>query len=141
MTTSDNLLLFTKKQVRYPVVCRRSTFAPQRIPMVRSILQSNSALTASILLSFLCFTHSFCEAASGSQCFFSSGLTADRNLPCNPTETESFCCGIEWTCLPNRLCASGVPDGKEIKFARGACTAKSWTSTSGCPNFCLETPS
>lgn len=111
----------------------------QRILMVCSIFQSNSAWTALILLYCLVFTHPFCKA-SGSQCFTNEGALVDVDFPCNPTQTESFCCGPGWACLPNRLCASPDTDGKGIRFARGSCTSRLWTSSSQCPSFCLDTP-
>lgn len=120
-------------------ICCRTSTAP-RIPMVRSIFQSNSAWTALILLCYLFFSHPFCKA-SGSQCYTNKGAPVDVDFPCHPTLSESFCCGAGWACLPNRLCSSTASDGMGLKFARGSCTDRLWASTSPCPNFCLDTTS
>lgn len=120
-------------------ICCRTSTAP-RIPMVRSIFQSNSAWTALILLCCLFFSHPFCKA-SGSQCYTNKGAPVDVDFPCHPTLSESFCCGAGWACLPNRLCSSPASDGMGLKFARGSCTDRLWASTSPCPNFCLDTTS
>lgn len=106
--------------------------------MVRSIFQWNSAWTALILLCSLFFTHSFCKA-SGSQCFTREGNPVNTDFPCDPTQSESFCCGVGWACLPNRVCSISDRDGA-VSFGRGSCTDILWASTSQCPSFCLGTP-
>lgn len=78
-----------------------------------------------------------CEA-SGSQCFSLDGtITTDQ--PCDPTQSESFCCGIGWACLENKICAPtpNVPNYLSAPPARGSCTDSSW-SASQCPNFCVD---
>lgn len=104
--------------------------------MVRSIFTWNSGLAALILLCSLFFTQPFCKA-SGSKCFTRDG-NPNSDLPCYPTESESFCCGSGWACLPNRICAQTERSaGELVVFARGSCTDQLWLSTSQCPDFCL----
>lgn len=121
---------------RSGICCR--TRSSSMILMVCSILQWNSALAALILLWWLFFTQPFCEA-SGSKCFTRDG-NSSSDLPCNPNQSQSFCCGSGWACLTNGICAS-TPSAKNIgdknMLARGSCTDKLWASTSQCPDFCL----
>ncbi|KAH7384168.1 hypothetical protein DE146DRAFT_739788 [Phaeosphaeria sp. MPI-PUGE-AT-0046c] len=85
---------------------------------------------------------------SGQQiCFNRNGLRTN-DIPCNPNDTASACCGRTFKCMSNGLCAPG-PDtaaaGFQVitAFYQGSCTDNAWRDAA-CPNFCkssLDSPS
>jgi hypothetical protein len=96
----------------------------------RAIPQINmKRLTAGILLGL--WFSGLCSAQK--KCYYPNGLEAANDHPCDPSDTNSACCGggLGAVCLTNKLCRS--PDGNTI---RGSCTDKSWASAD-CPQYCL----
>lgn len=76
-------------------------------------------------------------ALSLNSCYFPDGSPADTDVPCNPSWSESACCGAGWDCLANgTVCIPSKDDpGAVADAARGSCTDITWQSVS-CPLVC-----
>lgn len=75
--------------------------------------------------------------AAGPSCYRLDRAYSPDDAPCNPSATESTCCGDGWACLDNGLCLSTI-DSPRIKpniFSQGSCTDASWKSNK-CANPC-----
>jgi hypothetical protein len=66
--------------------------------------------------------------------------TATNDSPCYGGTEASFCCGLGWACLSNKICMSTdkVANRQNISpYYRGTCTDQTWRS-GNCPNFCVD---
>ncbi|KAF2138954.1 uncharacterized protein K452DRAFT_300543 [Aplosporella prunicola CBS 121167] len=74
---------------------------------------------------FLCFVN-------GRTCYGVNGLAYEDNQVC---PGSSACCGVEATCLPNRLCHN--PNDANATLVRGPCAEYPYDSTV-CGKICLQ---
>ena len=58
-------------------------------------------------------------------CYYPNG-TASDDVPCNQGAGDTFCCGIDYACLSNKLC-SGTVGSAGAHFGRGGFTDKTCT--------------
>lgn len=79
--------------------------------------------------------------ASGSQCFRPNRDLASFDYPCEPSHSQSFCCGVGWLCAYDKVCYPTIQLGEgwtAFPPTSGSCTDISWES-SECPKRCLST--
>ena len=72
-------------------------------------------------------------------CYYPDGSAANQDTPCSSTG-NSTCCGPQYACLSNNVCASvNITDDPtdSTGYVRGSCTDKSWTA-GACPMFCKD---
>ena len=76
---------------------------------------------------------------TASTCFYPSGAEASQDFVCNPLAKTSFCCGLGYACLGNKLCVrtAEATDNNPALFNRGSCTDQTFESPD-CPQFCNE---
>ena len=55
-------------------------------------------------------------------CYYPNG-TASDDVPCNEGAGDTFCCGISYACLSNKLCY-GTIGSASAHFGRGSCSDK-----------------
>lgn len=73
-------------------------------------------------------------------CYYPSGRLSPNDTPCRDDTPHATCCGQGYACISNGMCQA---TGEELakagasEFVRGACTDKTWRSSS-CPLFCIE---
>lgn len=135
------LLLFLSKilltTICHIFACSFNLFFP-RMKMLRS--KTFRILPSAPLFGLWCLIlmRPLCDA-SGITCYAPDQTVAEDDIPCDPTQKQSFCCGKGWACLENKSCVPTelVPNGGTLSPARGTCTDKSWQSSS-CPDFCVS---
>lgn len=80
-------------------------------------------------------------ALGGKNCYFPNSDPSGGDVPCDPSASDSVCCGRGWTCLSNGACEFNLDSidpqiGNSIgELWRGSCTDSSWKSAQ-CPQFC-----
>ena len=73
-------------------------------------------------------------------CYYPHGNVALADVVCFPSSADSFCCGLGYACLENKLCmrtAEGTDNQPIGTLDRGSCTDQSFNS-SACPQFCTD---
>jgi hypothetical protein len=115
------------------------------------VLQSASALcrcafsTATmILVRRLALLLTAFTAPTYATCYNPNGSVAADDIPCQPSQSNSTCCGSGLACLSNNLCGiTQFPSNPKKTFGlgewfvRGSCTDKTFTS-SACFKRCLR---
>ncbi|KAH6856258.1 hypothetical protein B0I37DRAFT_442955 [Chaetomium sp. MPI-CAGE-AT-0009] len=88
----------------------------------------------------LCLAICWCWPGAEAACYYPSGRLSPNDTPCRDDTPHATCCGQGYACLSNGMCQA---TGEELvksgasEFVRGACTDKTWRSSS-CPLFCIE---
>ena len=87
------------------------------------------------------FCHLLLVVASSLQvytsCYYPDGTYSPLDRPCIDNDSqESFCCGLAFTCLSDKVCYTGNQSVLGYStYLRGSCTDQSFRS-SACPQFC-----
>lgn len=72
-------------------------------------------------------------------CYYPDGTYVPADRPCiGNGSQESFCCGLGFTCLSDKVCYTGNQSVLGYQtYLRGSCNDQSFRS-SACPQFCLS---
>ncbi|KAK0292111.1 hypothetical protein LTR35_001540 [Friedmanniomyces endolithicus] len=84
--------------------------------------------------------YGFVSLAYAQSCYWPAETQADSNwTPCDASQNVSHCCHAEDLCLNNGYCfaQAGSGNGFPNRLVRGACTDRSWQSSS-CPQYCAD---
>ncbi|KAK2820071.1 hypothetical protein FQN49_007747 [Arthroderma sp. PD_2] len=70
---------------------------------------------------------------AGQECFYPDESPARDHVPCFSGGRDTHCCEKTSICMTNGYCLQSV---QPYSLARGSCTDKNWSTSSGCPNPC-----
>lgn len=125
--------IFHHSNIRCSMIDFLAIFPSHKMIPEARLMPAFNFLILQIHLLFLCSPWE----ATDADCFYPDGKLATGDLPCDSSQSQSFCCGPGWTCLDNKLCHSTgeytKPD--QVGYARGSCTDSMWKSDQ-CPQFC-----
>ncbi|KAF3895017.1 hypothetical protein GTR04_7036 [Trichophyton interdigitale] len=68
-------------------------------------------------------------------CYFPDGSLAVDDVPCFSGIRDTHCCSKSSICMTNGYC---LVTSQPYTLARGTCTDKNWSSSSGCPDPCSK---